>query len=144
MNRRFKKGFTLIELMIAVSILSIGIVVILHARLGVITALDTAVNKMRAWQFLESKMGVLEQIVREDGGIEIQGQQEDVRLGSRYAKWTLEMVSVEMQESEEGTLGQQKGEYESRLLEVVMSLSWMEERRNKNVVLVAYFPEKTE
>ena len=116
MRRRGKAGLTLIELMIAVSVLSVGIVVILQARLGVLSALDTAANKMKAWQFFENKMNVLEQAVTESGGIENQAQQEDVMIGSRRAKWTMAMSSVEMTENEEE-------EDQACLLEVSMNLS---------------------
>lgn len=142
--RCFKKGMTLLELMVAVSVLSVGIVVILHARLGVIVALDTAANKMRAWQILENKMSVLEQAVLEEGGIIMQSQQEDMMVGVRRAKWTLEMASVDMDGDGEEYEAWQWEENQPRLLEVTMKISWNEKKKNKNVVLAAYLPEKIE
>lgn len=133
-----KKGFTLIELMIAVSVLAVGIVVILHSRLAVIAALDSSANQMKAWRFLENKMNVLEQTIKEDGGIQEQGLQEEAMIGLRQGTWEIVTSPVKMQ------VGDQEEEQEVGLLKVTMSLSWKEGHKDKGVVLVTYLPEKTE
>lgn len=143
-----KKGFTLIELIVAISILAVGLVVVLQSRLGIISALNSAVNQMKALQFLEEKMSDIEQIAMENGGVTQQGDRQDVMLGSRQAVWVLETVPVDMplpvQEKKEGEEQGKEEEEVETLLEVIMRLSWQEERKNKSMALVTFLPELVE
>ena len=115
---------------------------VLQSRLGIISALNSAVNQMKALQFLEEKMSELEQVAMENDGMTLQGGQEDVMLGVRPATWVLETVPVEMpgQEKKEG----EEEEEAQPLLEVIMRLSWKEENKEKRMALVTFLPERVE
>ena len=78
-----RKGFTLIELMVAVSVLAIGIVSVARARLNIVTALDTATTQMRALQILDEQMGVLAEEEKAYGGIEPLDMYEEIMIGNR-------------------------------------------------------------
>ena len=56
-----KRAFSLIELMVAVSVLAIGIVLIGRSFLSASSALTNGQNRITALNFLESKMGDIEE-----------------------------------------------------------------------------------
>ena len=125
------EGFTLIELMVAMMILSIGIVFILRTFMSSISALDSGVNRLKAVQFLEQKLAEIEQRVKEEEGIELENTQGDVLLGVRPATWTLEVLPIEWRAEEMEVVG---------IYEVKVTLSWLETGKSKKMILATYCP----
>ena len=127
-----RKSFSLIELMVAASILSVGIVLILRSFLTVISALDLTSNRIGAMQFLEIKMNELEQKAREEGGIDPGESREEVVFGSRPGVWKLEAAPLEI----DAPPGQED------VYEVKMTLLWQEGNKDKDEILATYFAAK--
>lgn len=124
-----RKGFSLIELMIAVSILSIGIVLVLRSFLSSATTLNSMFSRIKAMQLLEIKMNELEQESNELGGITERGSQEEIKLGSRSANQILEIAPLEIEDFED-------------LDEIRIILSWQEAGRFQDEILATYLPKK--
>ncbi len=127
---RFKKrsGFSLVELMIAVSILSIGIVVVLTSFLNSAYLLDSLQNRIMSLNFLDAKISDLRQKAVEEGGVEPDSSQEEIALGNHSATFKLEIQPLD----DEGL--------KDYINEVKLSLSWQEGTKNKDESLVTYLP----
>lgn len=131
-----KRGFTLIELMVAVSILSIGIVAVLRSFCNSVTVLETMRNRIMALRFLDEKMGEIEQRAWEQEGIAEESQEAGISLGNRQAVYKLEVAVLEPEEEiEEGT-------EEENISEVKLSLFWKEAGREKDETVAIYLPVK--
>ncbi len=115
-----KKGFTLVELIMAVSILSVGIVLVLRSFLSIVTALDSSQNLIKALQFLEAKMSE----VRLVKGDTLQKTQGEINIGSRKASWNLELSPLESEDSEES------------LEEIKLKVFWLEGNKHRDALLV--------
>jgi prepilin-type N-terminal cleavage/methylation domain-containing protein len=147
-------GFTLVELMVAVSILSIGIVMVARSFLMATSVLDSSRNSLEAIKFLEEQVAWLIQLEHEEGGVEEGGSTEQVFLGGRPAEWSLEMVLAEPPiESEvtdvvaEDPTGGVDEEEETRvftedLIEATLRLSWREGHRDTSESWVTYLDLK--
>lgn len=138
-----KKGFTLVELMLAVSILSVGIVLVARSFLSVAAALDSSRNRIQALQLLETKMTELETKVREGQGALPESKQEEAKINNRDAVLKLEIVPLEV----EGLKPREEKLEEDKevLNEVVLSVFWQEANRDKDAILSTYFiTKKTE
>ena len=121
-------GFSLVELMIAVSILSIGIVVVLTSFLNSASLLDSLQNRIMSVNLLEVKISDLRQKAIEEGGVEPDSSQEEIALGNRSATFKLEIQPLDVEELKD------------YINEVKLSLSWQEGNKNKNESLVTYLP----
>ena len=133
-----KKGLSLIELMIAVSILSIGIVAVLRSFLSVTTAIDSTSNLISSFQFLEDKANELELEAYRQDSVETDVKREAVKLNHRKAIYTIETSKVEFQQEQE-----QKEKLERFAVnEFNLTLSWQESGRQKQTTLSTYFPER--
>lgn len=134
------KGFTLVELMIAASILAIGIVFISKALLTMAGALDTSSNRIKAARFLESKINNLQQQVLEEEYIAQQDVREEAVIGSRQAKYNLQVEVLDLEDEltlqEEIEEQIEKGETINTAL---MFIGWQEEYKQKEAVLGTYF-----
>ena len=64
-----KKGFTLIELMLAITILSVGMVGVLRAYSVSVSALEAGQESIEAVYLLKEKMAQVEKDASEEGGI---------------------------------------------------------------------------
>ena len=126
-----KKGLSLVELMIAVSILSIGIVLILRSFLSSASTLDSMYNRIKAMQLVEIKINDLEQESKEVGGVTARSSQQELELGLRPATEKLEITPLEVE-----------GFKDVNLDEVRVSLSWQEAGKFQDTILVIYLPEK--
>ena len=71
MHKRNKLGLSLVELIVAMSILSIGIVFILRSFLNTISALDTSIYYIKSMNVLQIKAAELELETAVSGGIEV-------------------------------------------------------------------------
>jgi len=129
MRRGLRAAFTLVELMAAVSILSVGIVLIARSFISVAQALDSMRNRISAIQFLETKMSEWEQAAREAQGLKADEKQEEAEVGVRQAAYRAEISLLEDDEAED-------------IVQARVSLSWTEENRAKELALATYFNEK--
>jgi len=132
MNYEFKvkKGFTLIELMVAVCILSIGLVIVMRSLLTVAGALDTGRNKIKAVQFMDEKLSRIRQNALEETGINYGTEQGETNLGNHRATWNLKIIPIEDEE------------LKGYLNKVILTVSWREANIPKNAVLVTYLENK--
>lgn len=123
-------GFTLVEMMVAVSILGIGIVLISRSFLNSISVLDTLQNRIGAVYFLGYKMSDLEEESLENNGVKTGETQEEADLGSRKADFKKEITAIDIEEMKDD------------LNKVKLSLYWTEGNRQKDETLVTYLPAK--
>jgi len=134
-----KKGsFTLVELMVTVSILAVGIVMVLRSFLSISAALDSGSNRIIAMQLLEEKMNALEQKAKEDAGLFLETKEEQVRIGNRDAILKLEVVHLETPE-----FGIEEQEQDKdKINEVKLMLLWKEASIDKDSILITYLKNK--
>lgn len=141
-------GLTLVELMVTVSILSIGIVLVARALLTASAALDSVANRIEAIQFLEAKMADLRQQAYAEEGVRPEQLEGTLALRHRTATWRLEIVPVEPEafaregSQARGSTSEERGSPAEgsavELAEVRLSLSWQEGPRAPDAVLVTY------
>jgi prepilin-type N-terminal cleavage/methylation domain-containing protein len=138
-----KRGLTLVELMVATSILSIGMVLIVRALLAASVALDSVENRIEAFQFLETQMADLQQRAHEEGGLQPGNHTGTTALNNRLATWVLEIVPIELEApSAEADASSEKPPAEKppvKFTEARFRLSWPEGQRTPDAVLVTYF-----
>ena len=142
-----KNGLSLIELIVAISILSIGIVFILRSFLNTISALDTSVYYMKSMRILRARAAEFERESIEDGGIDVQNERKSILLGNREGELKIEMIVLDKEdlELEEDQLKEDKLiEEEPNIIRVNMMLSWKQENRTREAKLETYFIQKTE
>ena len=130
---------TLVELMVATSILAVGMVLVARAFLTASAALASAEHRIQAVQFLEAKMTQLQQQARAGGGVEPGARTGVTELHHRPATWVLEIVPALEQSTVRFTPPFHKG---AGLTEVRLSLSWQEARRKQDVGLVTYLQQQ--
>ena len=116
----------MVELMIAVSILAIGVVMVLRSFLNSASVLDSLDNKLAAAAILEDKINGLQQKAIEEGGLEPGQTNEDMAVGNRNAVFQSEVTSSPVEGINEAKL----------------NVSWQEENRYKDETLVVYLPNK--
>jgi type II secretion system protein I len=127
-----KNGFTLVEMMIAVSILAVGITLVLRSLLSSTAALDSIEGRVAALSFLENSMDALEETALKGGEISAGNHEEETMLGNREA-----VFKSEVSEADAGASKDSLG-----IDEIKLSLCWQEGGRDKDAVLVAYLPHK--
>lgn len=127
---RKKEAFTLVEMMVAVSILGIGIVLISRSLLGSVSVLESLQNRIEAVYFLEYKMSGLEEESLKDNGIKIAETEEEADLGNRKADFKKEITAIDIEGMKAG------------LNNVRLSLYWKEANKSKDEALVTYLPNK--
>lgn len=125
-----KKGLSLVELMVAVSILCVGIVLVIRSFLTAMAALEHSQNKISAIHFLEKKMAELEQKAIEEGGIESGSERDRTQINSRPAEWNFQIAPITIDEATD------------EVNEVMLTVSWKEGNINKDAVLATYLVNK--
>jgi type II secretory pathway pseudopilin PulG len=123
-------GFMLAELIIAVSILSVGLVLVLRSFLNANNVLDLSRNRILSMQFLEAKMADLEIKAKEELGLQPGKSNGEEMLGNRKANWYLEVLSIDIDD-----LAQE-------LNEVRYIVSWQEGGTSKEASLSTYVKSK--
>jgi len=135
-------GFTLVELMVTVSILAVGIVMVLRSFLSISAALDSGNNRIIAMQLLEEKMNALEQKAKEDAGVLLETKEEEVKVGNRDATLKLEITHLNTPEFEVDESAEEKDKDKEKINEVKLTLFWKEAGINKDTILVTYLKNK--
>ncbi len=123
-------GFTLVEMLVAASILAIGVVSIAHSFLGAVSALESLNNRLSALQFLETRINtaLLSIDPQKAPDLAVAGQTVDLR--ARTAVFRAEVLPVAI------------GAKEHALERVTMALSWQEGSVTKDETLVFFVPGK--
>jgi len=154
MKKIFFRGFTLVELMVAVSILTIGITGVSRSFIGIIAALDVIDVEFQAMQFLETKMNKLEGEFIKTQQIKSVTVQEEVVIGVRSGVYKLEVIAVDVPEEkdvypQEQDLGKiiepnkaiSKEEPKTQLYQAKLTLTWQQSARERVAKLETFFLE---
>ena len=123
-------SFTLVEMMVAVSILGIGIVLIARSLLNSLSALDSLQNRIVAVCFLGYKMNGLEEETLREKGIKPEEAQEEADFGVRKADFKKEITAIDIEEMKDD------------LNVAKLTLYWTEGVKQKDEALVTYLPNK--
>jgi type II secretion system protein I len=137
-----QNAFTLLELIVAVSIVSIGLVLILRSFILMAQAQASATNRINANKFLQEKMAEIIQLSFEEEGLDETSKEGRVKIDSRRFRWTLEISPLEITEEEQIEEGDD--EQEKRLNEVNLTIFWKEANREKEASLATYLPGKAD
>jgi len=135
-------AFTLVELMVTVSILAVGIVMVLRSFLSISAALDSGNNRIMAMQLLEDKMNILEQKAKEDTGVLLETKEEEARAGNRDAVLKLEVTHLNTPEFEAEETEEEKKKDKEKINEVKLTLFWKEAGIDKDAILATYLKNK--
>ena len=130
-----KKSLTLLELLVAVSILAIGIAYVLRSFMGTITAIEITENRVISLQILQEKMDQLEADTLLGTNLEVSSKQQDVLLGIRPAAYREYIEIIESQTPKEP----EEKELLFTLYKATLSLDWQESGREKSQHLVRIF-----
>lgn len=129
-HRGAKCSFTLIELIIAVCILSSGIVLILRSLLTAQAAISSGQNRIKAVRFMDEKLAEVRISALKQSIIDYQTQEGTIYLGNYTGKWNLQISPVE------------EDEKKGYLNEVRITVSWKEANTPKNISLITYLENK--
>jgi len=124
-------GFTLAELLLSVVILSFGLVAIIGSYMTVANALEGSQNRLKAIEFLQDKLAILQQgIIEENYPEPSRGQ---VALNNRPATYTLEISNLPTFE---------EIDLNDKLSLVKLSLAWKERNIDKDASVSTYLKKK--
>ncbi|MDP3723196.1 MAG: prepilin-type N-terminal cleavage/methylation domain-containing protein [Candidatus Omnitrophota bacterium] len=140
-------GLTLVELMVASSILAIGLVMVGRGLLAASATLDSVEDRLEAIQFLDAKLAQLRQEAESQGGVAAETRSGAVALRHRQATWTLDIVPLEPEALLPHGMAQEQAGPETqeppiRLASARFRLSWQEGRRTQDAVLATYLDYK--
>lgn len=131
-NKFTINAFTIVELMVAVSILSIGMVLIIRSLLAGASALDLTQGRVAAITMLAEKMsGFDEKEIRGDDIKADSGREEAVLCG-KSAVYNFNIGPIEGSSAEE------------RLNEISLQLVWSQSDKGRSESLVTYAENKKE
>jgi len=125
------RGFSLVELMITVSILTVGIVIILRSFLTNTQAIDSMSNRLKSLEALSSKAAELEKQSLENNGLAEWSGQEDIAIGLRQAILSAEVAPFKIEEDEDPALSKIK-----------LRISWQESGKKQDMLLETFLPLK--
>ncbi len=86
-----RKGFTLIEIMIAVAILSLGLIMVLQGIARCSGLMNIAQNNLEATLLAEDKMAEMEIAVRQEGDPSFEGANGETEEGNISLRWQVEL-----------------------------------------------------
>lgn len=125
-------AFSLIELMLAVSVLSIGIVLIARSFISSAGAIDTGENRMMAVNLLDGKMSEIEEKFACGLGETVEPYSREAAINGRPAGLNCEVSEYALEK---------KTRTASK---VTLFLSWKEGSRAQDETLVTYFEKNKE
>jgi prepilin-type N-terminal cleavage/methylation domain-containing protein len=129
------EGFSFVELMVAVVILSVGLVFIIEGFIVAAGAMNTSSIRIQLVPILESKMYELELSAEENNGIERGTSEGEFLLDSRSASWNLEITGVEKEE---------ELDLSDDLNEVKLEVSWQEKNLPRQIQVLTYLRNKNQ
>lgn len=136
-------AFTLIELLIAVSILAVGIVFVFRSFLCSVTALDTSLNRISAVQILEEKMVQIEEQMKNiNDGKCPRLEESEVVVGSRSGEVSMEVKPLVLEEDSKEIEEEEvkdKEEPEQIINEIELVLRWQEQNKDRDLSVGTYF-----
>jgi len=124
-----KKSFTLIELIVAASILSIGIVLVLRSFLSSAGALNLIADRLEALQILETRMGGLKEEAAADA-LKPVSSADEIALKGRKAICNLQVTVLQPEDPEQS------------LREAKISLVWDEDGKDQEEILATYLENR--
>lgn len=116
-------GFTLIEVMISVAILSIGLVLILQGSTNLLNILRISENNLKVTLMAENKMAEAEISIKENRNIFLKDLNEEFQFDNVQLKWE---VSITLDEENEN------------LNKVEAVMFWQEGKRTGKIFLDTY------
>ncbi|MFH1441618.1 MAG: prepilin-type N-terminal cleavage/methylation domain-containing protein [Candidatus Omnitrophota bacterium] len=125
-----RKGFTLVELMVAVCILSLGIVLVSRSFLSAASALNSVQSRIEAVQFLEDKISLLEEKAKQEKGLSPEEKEEETVINNRISIYNSKIMPLEVEGLEED------------INEARLKLTWKENNIDKNETMGSYFKNK--
>ncbi len=120
-------GFTLIELIVAVSILSVGLVVIVRSFLHISEGLKSLENRTEVIRCLESKMAEIILLLDEKGKLENVEKSGFIQINNGQIKWLIEPIVLDDNQTEEQMLD-----------EIRVFIFWKERGRDKSSAFSRY------
>jgi type II secretion system protein I len=120
-----REGFTLVELIMAVSILSIGVVMVLRSFLSSSGALGLISDRTAALQILETKIADLKESALA-GSLKPANTNEEIALNNRRAAYNLQVTSLKKKEEDED------------FNEVRTTLNWREDNKEQDETIATY------
>lgn len=122
-----KKAFSLIELMVAVSVLSIGIILVARSFLSASNALDTIENKISAIGILEIKMSDIEERLLEPDA-KFEPVKEDIVVNNRKGIFAADIQNIPIGKAEDN----------NSINKITLNVSWKEGDRSNDETLATY------
>jgi len=127
-----KKGITLIEVMISISILSIGLVLILQGFAYCLNGLRISENNLKASLLAGNKMAQAQIEAKEDWNAFENSLSEQFKVQRLKCTWNIEIDPVSWEEEEKVP------ESYDDLNELRASFAWKEGKRKGTISLVTY------
>jgi prepilin-type N-terminal cleavage/methylation domain-containing protein len=130
-----RAGLTLVELLIAVTILSVGIVFIFRSFSGSLRAIGTGEMRTAAWEFLSAEASATEIAQRAGGDLSPGYEQRTVDLASRKAEYRVDVSCIDNLTDAQGysSFNTTASTDTSRLCRVLRTLNWTEQSRSDGV-----------
>jgi len=125
------KGFTLIEIMVSVAILSIGLVLVLQGLTHSLNVLRVSRDNLKATLLAENKMAEVEIQAKENRDVFEESLKEGFEFENIEYKWQVLISPVELEMNEIS-----KGCEDLNKIEGV--ISWKEGKRKGRIPLVTY------
>ena len=143
-----KSGFTLVELIIAASILAIGLVIIMRSFFTAENAITATQENFLAMKLLQNKASELEFNVYREKGYLPQDTTKYLDLGVKKGIYTLKTLNLKKDQEKKNDKVNNSGVVEKNqskkdpVSEVKLSLSWQDHGNNNNESFIIYFENK--
>jgi prepilin-type N-terminal cleavage/methylation domain-containing protein len=124
-NKRVKKGFTLVEVVVASVVLALGIVVIYEGFLTTLGGLNYCIDYLNAQVWIDEKIWDIQDKLSHYKTLLTEDKQGTFLIGSQQFDWTLMYSLIE-------------GSSEASLYEINLGVSWQEGFHRINTKRGAY------
>ena len=133
-------GFTLVELIIAASILAVGMVLVMRSFFTAQDSLRVTQDKFIAMKLLGSKANELElKVYKAKGYLPKKDIEEELDFGVKKAVYTLKTLNLKKDKAKEENDNEKKKDPFS---EVELRLSWVDHGKSNHENLIIYFKNK--